>query len=317
MINRTDATALSSVRNASIKAATQISMLGESALALLYGLSSQTEGPILELGPYIGGSTIALAANASAQVVTVEIGGPNEGHEITTSDIISDLKANIEKAGAADRVKVIDGHFRAHSTFERARAALNHKKVGLVFIDIHPGTELALRLYADVIADGAYIVIDDYESEIAFEKSSALQRFVDAAVAAGVMIPIGVFGWGTWFGRLAGSSDALRAFDAPTPLPVVHESGFAWQTFVGHVEFCDDRTSDGSPLILFEDEAPIGPAHSLHDDIRRQGGGRFSHWDGNLWFSTSDNSDPRSNGRKYEFDINGVRYSLNDHVDLP
>lgn len=49
----------------------------------------------------------------------------------------------------------------------------------------------------------------------------------------------------------------------------------------------------------------LGPAHSVHTDIGSLGRGRFSHW-GNesgsveaLFFSTSDNSDPRSNGRTY------------------
>lgn len=56
-----------------------------------------------------------------------------------------------------------------------------------------------------------------------------------------------------------------------------------------------------SRLIVYEDGVPIGPAHSSHTDIREQGGGRYSHWSGWLYFSTPDNSDPRSNGRTYTF----------------
>jgi hypothetical protein len=54
-----------------------------------------------------------------------------------------------------------------------------------------------------------------------------------------------------------------------------------------------------SALVLLEDGKTLGPAHGRHDDIRRLGGGRFSHWGIELYFSTSDNSDPRTNGRKY------------------
>ena len=59
-----------------------------------------------------------------------------------------------------------------------------------------------------------------------------------------------------------------------------------------------------STLQLYEDGKELGPAHSLHDDIRSAGGGRFSHWgnglgNGCVIFSTSDNSDPRRNGRTY------------------
>ena len=57
---------------------------------------------------------------------------------------------------------------------------------------------------------------------------------------------------------------------------------------------------DASRLHLFEDGKPLGPAHSLHDAVRELGGGRFVHWGTELWFSTSDGTDPRLNQRSYE-----------------
>ena len=57
---------------------------------------------------------------------------------------------------------------------------------------------------------------------------------------------------------------------------------------------------DASRLHLFEDGRPLGPAHSLHDAVREHGGGRFVHWGTELWFSTSDGTDPRQNQRSYE-----------------
>jgi hypothetical protein len=55
-----------------------------------------------------------------------------------------------------------------------------------------------------------------------------------------------------------------------------------------------------SPLIIYEDGKPLGPAHSLHADISKYGNGRFSHWKNTGFiFSTSDNSDPNLNGREY------------------
>jgi hypothetical protein len=62
----------------------------------------------------------------------------------------------------------------------------------------------------------------------------------------------------------------------------------------------DDFGSEGSDLQLMEDNRPLGPAHTLHDEIRTQGKGRYSHWRQDLWFSTSDNTDPRTNGRRYD-----------------
>ena len=59
-----------------------------------------------------------------------------------------------------------------------------------------------------------------------------------------------------------------------------------------------DRTD--SSLILYENGKPLGPAHSAHDEIRKHGAGRFSHWGTALWLSSIDGTDPRTNGRSYE-----------------
>src|SRR4051812_35657736 len=54
-----------------------------------------------------------------------------------------------------------------------------------------------------------------------------------------------------------------------------------------------------SDLRLFENGTQLGPAHATHADIAAQGGGRYSHWNDYLIFSTSDGSDPRENKRHY------------------
>ncbi|MET3908971.1 hypothetical protein ABID59_003317 [Bradyrhizobium sp. S3.3.6] len=59
------------------------------------------------------------------------------------------------------------------------------------------------------------------------------------------------------------------------------------------------ETPTASSLLVFEDGRAIGPPHSAHDDVRRKGGGRFSHWGARIIFSTTDGTDPRSNGRTY------------------
>lgn len=55
-----------------------------------------------------------------------------------------------------------------------------------------------------------------------------------------------------------------------------------------------------SRLTLLEDGVELGPAHSLHDEVRQGGGGAYSHSIEMLRFSTPDGSDPRANGRRYE-----------------
>ncbi len=58
-----------------------------------------------------------------------------------------------------------------------------------------------------------------------------------------------------------------------------------------------------SQLLFCEDNRLLGPAHSLHVDIRSLGRGRLSHWEANLIFSASDNTDPNTNSRQYSFVI--------------
>jgi glycosyltransferase involved in cell wall biosynthesis len=55
----------------------------------------------------------------------------------------------------------------------------------------------------------------------------------------------------------------------------------------------------GVRFALWEDRTRLGPGACLHDEIRLQGGGRHSLWGEYLYFSASDNSDPRTNRRSY------------------
>ncbi|MEW6368713.1 MAG: sulfatase-like hydrolase/transferase [Acidobacteriota bacterium] len=58
-----------------------------------------------------------------------------------------------------------------------------------------------------------------------------------------------------------------------------------------------------SAVRLCENGKELGPAHAPHAAIAAKGGGQFSHWNGNLYFSTGDNTDPNSNGRTYAAEL--------------
>ena len=81
---------------------------------------------------------------------------------------------------------------------------------------------------------------------------------------------------------------------------------------------CAPDTPGGaaSQLRLFEDERELGPPHAMHQDVRDSGRGAFSHWSGTadgkvqtLYFSASDNSNPRTNGRTYRWEV-----TLDEHA---
>jgi hypothetical protein len=62
-----------------------------------------------------------------------------------------------------------------------------------------------------------------------------------------------------------------------------------------------DDNDHGSQSVwrLYEDDTEIGRPHADHRRIGKVGLGFYSHWMNTLYFSTSDNSDPNLNGRKY------------------
>ena len=94
----------------------------------------------------------------------------------------------------------------------------------------------------------------------------------------------------------------LRATVSPARLSP--DGGFCYTTPLGS-DYLGGGMQDVPPstLRLFENGKELGPAHAAHVDIRAKGGGRFSHWNTTLYFSASDNSDPRTNGRNYMWQI--------------
>jgi hypothetical protein len=71
-----------------------------------------------------------------------------------------------------------------------------------------------------------------------------------------------------------------------------------------------------STAVLCENNKPVGNPHSLHDEIAEKGGGRYSHWQGAVYFSTVDGSDPNSNGRSYTLVIPELKCQIGERLQL-
>lgn len=102
------------------------------------------------------------------------------------------------------------------------------------------------------------------------------------------------------------SETALRSMPTLGERSLVQLAGFAPENgfcyiaqVAGPIDGDIDTDPQRSSLRLIEDGVDLGPPHTAHQEIREQGGGRYSHWHDAIYFSTSDNSDPRSNGRTY------------------
>jgi pectate lyase len=87
------------------------------------------------------------------------------------------------------------------------------------------------------------------------------------------------------------------------------DEGYAYKVSPISVSGDSNEAPTASTLKVYENGVALGPAHSVHTDIRDLGKGRFSHWGTGLYFSTSDNSSPLTNGRKYTYTLTGTASS--------
>ncbi len=96
---------------------------------------------------------------------------------------------------------------------------------------------------------------------------------------------------------------------SPKPINVsgaVLDAGFSYYVVQDFGILPDDgQNPTRSTLRIFENGVELNPAHSTHYDIQTIGKGRFSHWgDGSfvvVYFSASDNTNPKTNGRTYTY----------------
>jgi hypothetical protein len=101
--------------------------------------------------------------------------------------------------------------------------------------------------------------------------------------------------------RLAGVCRGPKESRIELKKPYAREAGFAYLAALPELAEAADnpKASQRSPFFLCEERTAISGPHSIHDNIRRYGRGQYSHWGEHLYFSSSDGSDPNSNGREY------------------
>jgi radical SAM protein with 4Fe4S-binding SPASM domain len=94
-----------------------------------------------------------------------------------------------------------------------------------------------------------------------------------------------------------------------SPIPWRHESGWCYLMEIPE-RFAAEAGEALEEAELLEDGVALAHGKAVHDEIRQVGLGRYSVWGGSLYFSTSDNSDPSENGRRYELKLGERRVAL-------
>jgi glycosyltransferase involved in cell wall biosynthesis/MoaA/NifB/PqqE/SkfB family radical SAM enzyme len=85
--------------------------------------------------------------------------------------------------------------------------------------------------------------------------------------------------------------------------PFAHGGGFCWVAKGQQPGGNDSTDPYRSELCLYEDGRRLTWAHERITEIERLGGGRYTHWSKDIYFSSPDGSDPNTNGKVYEFDF--------------
>jgi predicted O-methyltransferase YrrM len=180
------------------------SMLHLDVLLLIYHFAKFTPGNVLEIGAYIGGSTVAAAFGAREsdtrkKIISVEAGGRLKHRRIPSRNIFKDLKKNLARFGVSESVALINGYSFEETTISAIRQMVGHGEVGLFIFDADGNVRRDLDCYGDLLTDGCWLVIDDYFGPCV--KAAPRQAQVNELVSAKRLVPFGFYGWSTWVGQ--------------------------------------------------------------------------------------------------------------------
>ena len=182
------------------------SMLHLDVLILIYHFAKICSGSIVEVGAFLGGATIAAAfgvrdSGKRKVLVAIEQGGRLKHKRLGTRNILRDLERNLARYRVSDMVTLIKGHSFDPATIAAVRQAVGSGEIGLLILDADAAKQRDIGCYRDKLADGCWMVVDDYYGPTADAKITPARADVDALVAAGCLEPLGFYGWSTWVGR--------------------------------------------------------------------------------------------------------------------
>ena len=184
------------------------SMLHHTVLALYEHVAATTQAAILEIGAYVGGGTMAICRGIrqSGHPVpfwSLEMGGDYSTHpHLPSSDIFGDLQHNLRTRNLDRFVTLIQAPAEDREVATRLQKEIAPIGLSLFSIDADGDVQRDFDNYLHLCRPGCIVFVDDYSSPHALEKVAPTREAVDRMVAAGVLRPDGVHGWGTWVGRV-------------------------------------------------------------------------------------------------------------------
>ena len=142
-------------------------MLDIDVLVLIYHMAKMSQGAILEIGSFLGASTIAAGlgmrdSGAPRKFISIEPGGRLRDHRLASKDIFRDLKRNLARAELLETVTLINAF-----SFDEETVSTVRQNLGLGRWTSSFSTRMRRparhRCYGDRLAT-VLMVIDDYIS---------------------------------------------------------------------------------------------------------------------------------------------------------
>src|ERR1043166_431237 len=179
-----------------IMKAADYSMLSEDVLVLIYHMAKVCDGGILEIGSFLGASTVAAGfgvrdSGKEKTFLSIEPGGALKDHKLATKNIFKDLTKHVARAGLSDAVTLLNGSSFDPNIVATVKTKLAPGEVGFFIFDADANVRRDIDCYADLLADGCWVVIDDYIS--ATDKAGPTRAQVDELVGAGRLVPLGFY----------------------------------------------------------------------------------------------------------------------------
>jgi predicted O-methyltransferase YrrM len=241
------------------------SMLSAQTLAVVHAFAMNSTGPVIEVGTYVGGTSVVLARAlgecGGRGLICLEPGGAHDHPDIPSRDILADWRKNIARAGVP-RPYLIEDYAWRPAAAEVVADHLAGEKAGLIVIDADGFPGITLVDFAPFLRDDCLVVVDDYTTnagELEQQKAATGKIQIDSLVERGELETLAVVPFGTWFGRLLRPPSAYR-------LGLVHASkqGVGWAERVPH------RTESWQ---LFGEAGAYRQAPA--DEVMRFGDGRY------------------------------------------
>ncbi len=149
-------------------------------------------------------------------------------------------------------------------------------------------------------------IVDSGSRKFGAENRNSIYSKISRGFTIGLVTTylLGVLAFLLVSGRLKGPFPLRRVitdrFRKPFNGPVQQIRPDTKRCFIGQVASCVISDRDGySRLVVLEDGRELREGHAGHDRIRNEGRGLYSHWGNEIFFSSSDNSDPSTTGRLY------------------